>query len=73
MRLGVFEVGELRQPVVALLMEQPDEIEQSCVAGAVVEPDDGERVVLPAELSPVAQRSRGQRFELMAKYESGRG
>ena len=73
MRLGVLEIGVLRLPVVALLVKQTDEIEQLRVAGAVVEPDGGEGVVLPAEFSPVAQRARGQRFELMGEVASQDG
>ena len=57
--LGELEVGVLRNPVVALLVEQAGEIEEVRIAGAVVEPEDGERFILPAELAPVAQRARG--------------
>src|SRR6185437_14906100 len=46
------EVGVLREPVVALLVEQAGEIEQVRIAGAVIKPEDGEGFVLPAELAP---------------------
>ena len=54
--LGELEIGVLRDPVVALLVEQAGEIEEIRRAGAVVEPEDAERCILPAELAPVAQR-----------------
>jgi hypothetical protein len=52
-----FFVGEVRvlgYPVVALGMQQRQQIQQFRVTGAVVEPDDAQRLVLPAKLSPVA-------------------
>jgi hypothetical protein len=65
--LGVVEVGVLRHPVIALFAEEMRQVEEVGGAGAVVEPEDAEEIVLPAEFSPVAQRTRGQLGELMAE------
>ena len=64
---GVAEVGEVCLPVEALGVEEADESEERGVAGAVVEPEGGEGVVLPAELAPVLQRARGEGGELVGE------
>ena len=65
--LLVLEVRVLRHPVVALLMQKPREVEQVRGAGAVVEPDHAQQLILPAEFAPVAQRAFGKLGELIAE------
>ena len=59
MRCVYWKFGILRHPVVALLVQQASQVEQIRRAGPVVEPDDAEQFILPAELAPVAQRPLG--------------
>ena len=58
--LRVLEVGEVGLPVEALLVQEAGKVEQLGVAGAVVQPEDDEGVILPAELAPVAQGAGGE-------------
>ena len=51
--LSVSKVRKLRRPVISLCVQQADELQQLWVAGAVIKPDNNQRVVLPAELAPV--------------------
>ena len=63
----VLEVGEVGLPVEALGVEQAGEVEELWVAGAVVEPEDYQGVVLPAELAPVAEGAGGKSGELIGE------
>jgi hypothetical protein len=65
--LLVGEVGGLGDPVVSLQVKEADEIKKVRLARAVVEAEHGEGFVLPAELSPVAERAGGERGELVAE------
>ena len=48
-------------------VQQAREVEQIRRAGAVVEPDDAQQLILPAEFAPVAQRALRQFGELIAE------
>ena len=64
LRDGGVEVRELGLPVPALVVEEMGELDEFRIAGAVVEPENAEDVILPAKFAPVAQGARGQGGEL---------
>ena len=57
---GVLKVSEVCLPVKSLLVKEADEVEQFGIAISVVEPENAERFVLPAELAPIPQGSLRQ-------------
>jgi hypothetical protein len=63
----VLKIRELRLPVVALLMEQPSEIQEFWVPVPIIEPEHDQEFVVPAEFAPVAKRTVGQLLNLISK------
>ena len=59
------EIFEHRPPVETLLTQQLRQFQQAAIAGPVVEPDDRDQFILPAEPPPFLQRPAGQRLQLM--------
>src|SRR5271157_5471883 len=52
---GVAEVSELRFPVVPQVMHSARQIQQASVCDAIVEPENTEHLVVPAEYRPLLE------------------
>src|SRR6185437_16077778 len=52
---GVFEIRELRFPIVPLLVQEFGEFQQATISGPVVEPQDRIDVILPAVFTPIPE------------------